>query len=54
MGARFTEHNGDGLPLTIHGGPLTTLRYQLPVSSAQIKSALLLAGVNGNVDVSLR
>jgi 3-phosphoshikimate 1-carboxyvinyltransferase len=54
MGARFTEHNGDGLPLTIHGGPLTPLRYQLPVSSAQIKSALLLAGVTGNVEVSLR
>ena len=54
MGARFTEHNGDGLPLTIHGGPLTPLRYQLPVSSAQIKSALLLAGIAGNVEVSLR
>ncbi|HVQ46923.1 MAG TPA: 3-phosphoshikimate 1-carboxyvinyltransferase [Gemmatimonadales bacterium] len=54
MGARFTEHNGDGLPLTIHGGPLEPLRYQLPVSSAQIKSALLLAGIAGNVEVSLR
>jgi 3-phosphoshikimate 1-carboxyvinyltransferase len=54
MGARFTEQNGDGLPLTIHGGSLKPLRYQLPVSSAQIKSALLLAGVVGNVEVSLR
>ena len=54
MGARFTEQNGDGLPLTIHGGSLTPLRYQLPVSSAQIKSALLLAGIVGNVEVSLR
>lgn len=54
MGARFTEHNGDGLPVTIHGGPLEPLRYQLPVSSAQIKSALLLAGIAGNVEVSLR
>jgi len=54
MGARFTEQNGDGLPLTIHGGSLRPLRYQPPVSSAQIKSALLLAGVTGNVEVRLR
>ncbi|HSJ76127.1 MAG TPA: 3-phosphoshikimate 1-carboxyvinyltransferase [Gemmatimonadales bacterium] len=54
MGAHFTEQIGDGLPLTIHGGSLTPLRYQLPVSSAQIKSALLLAGIVGNVEVSLR
>jgi len=54
MGAHFTEHNGDGLPLTIHGGSLTPLRYELPVSSAQIKSALLLAGMAGQVEVSLR
>ena len=54
MGARFTEQNGDGLPLTIHGGSLRPLRYELPVSSAQIKSALLLAGVAGQVEVSVR
>jgi len=54
MGARFTEQNGDGLPLTIHGGSLKPLRYELPVSSAQIKSALLLAGMAGQVEVSLR
>jgi 3-phosphoshikimate 1-carboxyvinyltransferase len=54
MGARFTEQNGDGLPLTIHGGPLKPLHYQMPVSSAQIKSALLLAGIVGDVEISLR
>jgi 3-phosphoshikimate 1-carboxyvinyltransferase len=53
MGARFTEHHGDGLPLTVLGGPLTPLRYEMPVSSAQIKSALLLAGLAGNVEVEL-
>ena len=47
MGARFTEHGGDGLPLTVRGGALAPLRYEMPVSSAQIKSALLLAGVAG-------
>ena len=54
MGARFTERNGDGLPLTVEGGRLHPLRYEMPVSSAQIKSALLLAGMAGQVEVSLR
>ncbi|MGH7525910.1 MAG: 3-phosphoshikimate 1-carboxyvinyltransferase, partial [Gemmatimonadales bacterium] len=45
MGARFVEHGGDGLPLTVNGGPLQPLRYAMPVSSAQIKGSLLLAGM---------
>ncbi|MDQ3428048.1 MAG: 3-phosphoshikimate 1-carboxyvinyltransferase, partial [Gemmatimonadota bacterium] len=53
MGARFTEHQGDGLPLTVRGGVLRPLRYAMPVSSAQIKSSLLLAGLAGGVEVSL-
>lgn len=55
MGARFTELGGrDGLPLAIRGGRLAPLRYELPVSSAQIKSALLLAGLAGGVEVAIR
>ncbi len=54
MGARFEEHGGDGLPLTVRGGVLHPLRYEMPVSSAQIKSSLLLAGVVGQVSVDLR
>jgi 3-phosphoshikimate 1-carboxyvinyltransferase len=54
MGARFEEHGGDGLPLTVRGGALRPLRYEMPVSSAQIKSALLLAGMVGGVPVDLR
>jgi 3-phosphoshikimate 1-carboxyvinyltransferase len=55
MGASFTELRGeDGLPLRVRGGRLTPLRYELPVSSAQIKSALLLAGMAGEVEVALR
>lgn len=54
MGARFTEQEGDGLPLTVRGRRLKPLRYELPVSSAQIKSAILLAGMAGEVDVALR
>jgi 3-phosphoshikimate 1-carboxyvinyltransferase len=53
MGARFTEQNGDGLPLTVEGARLKSLRYDMPVSSAQIKSAILLAGVAGEVEVAL-
>ena len=54
MGARFEEREADGLPLTVRGGALRPLRYAMPVSSAQIKSALLLAGVVGEVPVDLR
>lgn len=54
MGARFDQPDGDGLPLTVHGGRLAPLRYELPVSSAQIKSALLLAGLAGGVGLELR
>lgn len=55
MGARVTEHNEAGtLPLTIRGGTLTPLRHEMPVSSAQIKSCLLLAGLAGGVPVSVR
>ncbi len=45
MGARIDTH--DGLPpLHVHGGqPLHGIRYELPVASAQVKSALLLAGL---------
>ncbi|MCC7305328.1 MAG: 3-phosphoshikimate 1-carboxyvinyltransferase [Alphaproteobacteria bacterium] len=47
MGAKFEATNGDRLPLTIHGSdnPLS-IEYRLPVASAQVKSAVLLAGLN--------
>jgi 3-phosphoshikimate 1-carboxyvinyltransferase len=54
MGARFTELNGDGLPLRVEGSRLRPLRYEMPVSSAQLKSAILLAGMAAEVSVSLR
>jgi 3-phosphoshikimate 1-carboxyvinyltransferase len=53
MGARFTERNGDGLPLTVHGSRLHPISYDMPVSSAQVKSAILLAGMAGEVEVAL-
>jgi 3-phosphoshikimate 1-carboxyvinyltransferase len=54
MGARFTFRGSDGLPVTVHGGRLEGIRHTLPVSSAQLKSALLLAGVAGGVPVEVR
>jgi 3-phosphoshikimate 1-carboxyvinyltransferase len=53
MGARFEELRGDGLPIVVHGGPLRSLRYDLPVATAQVKSALLFAGLVGQVPVRL-
>lgn len=47
MGAQFTTAPGDRLPLTMQGVcPAVPIRYVLPVASAQVKSAVLLAGLN--------
>jgi 3-phosphoshikimate 1-carboxyvinyltransferase len=54
MGARFSLSAHDGLPITVRGGKLRALTWELPVSSAQLKSALLLAGVAGGVSVRVR
>jgi 3-phosphoshikimate 1-carboxyvinyltransferase len=53
MGAEINER-GDGLPLTIRGGKLRGLTYSSPVASAQVKSAILFAGLTGNVPVTIR
>ncbi len=47
MGAEFTASPGGRLPLTMRGAcPAVPIRYRLPVASAQVKSAILLAGLN--------
>jgi len=47
MGARFVTRGGQRLPLAITGSEsLLPLRYELPVASAQVKSAVLLAGLS--------
>jgi 3-phosphoshikimate 1-carboxyvinyltransferase len=53
MGATVTEATTDGLPLTITGHTLRGIEWQMPVPSAQIKSAILLAGMAGEVPVTL-
>ena len=47
MGADFTAGPGGTLPLTMRGlCPAVPIAYRLPVASAQVKSAILLAGLN--------
>ncbi|QJQ32455.1 3-phosphoshikimate 1-carboxyvinyltransferase [Sphingomonas lacunae] len=47
MGATFSPAPGGRLPLTMSGiVPAVPLSYRLPVASAQVKSAILLAGLN--------
>ena len=46
-GARFTSRNGGLLPLAVEGArEALPLDYRVPVPSAQVKSAVLLAGLN--------
>ena len=46
-GARFESRDGGRLPLAIRGArDAMPIEYRLPVASAQVKSALLLAGLN--------
>ena len=45
MGARIAARDGGYAPLTIDGGELRAIRYELPVASAQVKSCVLLAGL---------
>lgn len=53
MGAEFESIEGKA-PLTIRGrNPLTAIEYELPVASAQIKSCVLLAGLNADGETSV-
>lgn len=46
MGAQiWGRQNGEFAPLAIRGGNLRGISYRLPVASAQVKSAILLAGL---------
>lgn len=54
MGVEFESKEGGRLPLTVKGSSeITPITYELPVASAQVKSAILLAGLNcrGNTTV---
>jgi 3-phosphoshikimate 1-carboxyvinyltransferase len=53
MGATWLGRDKGRLPLTLKGGNLRGLNYTLPMASAQVKSAVLLAGLHaeGGVEV---
>jgi 3-phosphoshikimate 1-carboxyvinyltransferase len=54
MGASVRELGEPGyLPLEIRGGPLRSIHHRSPKASAQIKSAVLLAGLGAGVPVSV-
>lgn len=54
MGAEFREEGEEGrLPVRVESGVRHTLEYRTPVASAQIKSALLLAGLAAGVAVTV-
>lgn len=47
MGAQITgRQDGQFAPLAVKGSQLSAIDYQMPVASAQVKSAILLAGLN--------
>ncbi len=52
MGARF-DGERTTLPLVVHGGRLKGITYRAPVSSAQVKSAVLLAGLEAEGETVL-
>ncbi|WP_455479483.1 3-phosphoshikimate 1-carboxyvinyltransferase [Bartonella sp. B23] len=47
MGVEIEATYGDRLPLTLYGPKMANpIRYRIPMASAQVKSAILLAGLN--------
>ncbi len=53
MGTRIEAREVDFPPLTIDGNPLRGIEYELPVPSAQVKSAVLLAGLLAEGETSV-
>lgn len=54
MGAKITSKGGNGLaPLEIHGGGLHGIHYRMPIASAQVKSAILLAALQASGTTTL-
>ena len=54
MGASFNSEGGEGKPpLVVEGGAVSPLHYEMPVASAQVKSAILLAGLSAEGETSV-
>lgn len=54
MGAEIQARDGDRAPIEIRGGQLHALDYTTPIPSAQVKSAVLLAGLFADEVTTLR
>ena len=55
MGATVEGRDGGRLPpLAVRGGALRGIEYDLPVPSAQVKSAVLLAGLSAEGETVVR
>src|SRR5665213_1227952 len=52
MGARIDLVDGHG-PMTVHGGPLHAIDFTTPIPSAQVKTAVLFAGLQAEGTTSL-
>ena len=52
MGAKLELTEGHA-PITIHGGPLTAIDFDTPIPSAQVKTAVLFAGLQAQGTTSL-
>ncbi|MGH9326951.1 MAG: 3-phosphoshikimate 1-carboxyvinyltransferase [Terriglobia bacterium] len=54
MGARIQSAAGGLPPLEIEGSELSPIRYEAPVASAQVKTAVLFAGLLANGETEVR
>lgn len=54
MGAEISLSKHHFAPVTLHGSTLRAMDYELPIASAQVKSALLLAGLSVSGTTVLR
>jgi len=55
MGANISaENNNENAPIKFNGGIIKNLNYDLPVASAQLKSALILAGLRSEDGIVIR
>src|SRR5579863_1172161 len=54
MGAHISARDENFAPLEIRGGKLRGIHYQMPMASAQVKSAVLLAGLFAEGETSVQ
>ncbi len=53
MGARVELTDGHA-PMTVHGGPMSAIEFATPIASAQVKTAVLFAGLRADGTTTLK